>query len=37
MSAHVSAKATLAQAQADDFIAKPFEVNALLTTVQKYV
>src|SRR5947209_19083827 len=37
MSAHVSARATLAAAQADDFIAKPFEVNALLTTVQKYV
>ena len=37
MSAHVSARATLAAAQADDFIAKPFEVNALLTTIHKYV
>jgi CheY-like chemotaxis protein len=37
MSAHVSAKTTLAQSQADDFIAKPFEVNALLSTVHKYV
>jgi CheY-like chemotaxis protein len=37
MSAHVSARATLAAAQADDFIAKPFEVNALLTTIHKYI
>jgi DNA-binding response OmpR family regulator len=33
----VSARATLAAAQADDFIAKPFEINALLSTIHKYV
>jgi CheY-like chemotaxis protein len=36
MSAHVSARATVAHSQADDFIAKPFEINAFLTTIHKY-
>jgi DNA-binding response OmpR family regulator len=37
MSAHVSAVSTLATSGADDFIAKPFEIETLLATIEKYV
>jgi DNA-binding response OmpR family regulator len=37
MSAHVRTRATLAECKADDFLAKPFDVDALLATIHKYV
>jgi CheY-like chemotaxis protein len=37
MSAHVNAGQTITKSRADDFIAKPFEIETLLATIEKYV
>jgi CheY-like chemotaxis protein len=37
MSAYGKAAVTLAESGADDFLAKPFEIEAFLATIHKYV
>jgi DNA-binding response OmpR family regulator len=37
MSAYGKAAVTLAESEADDFLAKPFEIEAFLATIHKYV
>ena len=37
MSAHVKTRAIVAECQADELITKPFDLDTLLTTIQKYV